>query len=33
MTQPLVDAIRMLVRAELIDHSGHGSVRRDERHF
>ena len=27
--QQLVDAIRMLVREEMIDHSGHGSVRRD----
>jgi L-fuculose-phosphate aldolase len=27
--QSLVDAIRMLERAEIIDHSGHGSVRRD----
>jgi ribulose-5-phosphate 4-epimerase/fuculose-1-phosphate aldolase len=27
--QQLVDAIRMLERAEIIDHSGHGSVRRD----
>ena len=25
----LVDAIRMLARAEIIDHSGHGSARRD----
>ncbi|MPY90011.1 MAG: class II aldolase/adducin family protein [Luteitalea sp.] len=27
--QQLVDAIRMLARAGIIDHSGHGSVRRD----
>jgi L-fuculose-phosphate aldolase len=27
--QRLVDAIRMLTRAEMIDHSGHGSARRD----
>jgi ribulose-5-phosphate 4-epimerase/fuculose-1-phosphate aldolase len=25
----LVDAIRMLARAEIVDHSGHGSIRRD----
>ena len=29
----LVDAIRMLTRAEMMDHSGHGSARRDERSF
>ena len=29
MKQQLVDAIRMLARAEIVDHSGHGSVRRD----
>ena len=33
MTTLLVDAIRMLERAELIDHSGHGSVRRDAGSF
>jgi ribulose-5-phosphate 4-epimerase/fuculose-1-phosphate aldolase len=27
--QRLVDAIRMLARAEIVDHSGHGSARRD----
>ena len=27
--QQLVDAIRMLARAEIVDHSGHGSARRD----
>jgi L-fuculose-phosphate aldolase len=31
--QELVDAIRMLARAELVDHSGHGSVRRDAESF
>lgn len=31
--QDLVDAIRMLTHAELIDHSGHGSIRRDENSF
>jgi L-fuculose-phosphate aldolase len=31
--QALVDAIRMLERADLIDHSGHCSVRRDARSF
>jgi ribulose-5-phosphate 4-epimerase/fuculose-1-phosphate aldolase len=30
---PLVDAIRMLARAEIVDHSGHGSVRRDAGSF
>jgi ribulose-5-phosphate 4-epimerase/fuculose-1-phosphate aldolase len=29
----LVDAIRMLTRAGMIDHSGHGSVRRDAHSF
>jgi L-fuculose-phosphate aldolase len=29
----LAEAIRMLVRAEIIDYSGHGSIRRDERSF
>lgn len=29
----LAEAIRMLERAELIDHSGHASARRDERSF
>jgi ribulose-5-phosphate 4-epimerase/fuculose-1-phosphate aldolase len=29
----LAEAIRILTHAELIDHSGHGSVRRDERSF
>jgi len=29
----LVDAIRMLTQAELVDYSGHGSVRRDEASF
>ena len=27
--QQLADAIRMLARAEIVDHSGHGSARRD----
>ena len=31
--QDLVDAIRMLERAGFIDHSGHGSVRRDADSF
>jgi Class II Aldolase and Adducin N-terminal domain len=31
--QQLVDAIRMLARANIVDHSGHGSVRRDDRSF
>lgn len=31
--QKLVDAIRMLERAEIIDHNGHCSIRRDERCF
>ena len=29
LRQQLVDAIRMLARAGIVDHSGHGSVRRD----
>jgi ribulose-5-phosphate 4-epimerase/fuculose-1-phosphate aldolase len=29
----LADAIRMLARAEIVDHSGHGSVRRDAGSF
>src|SRR5437660_1125974 len=29
----LVDAIRMLARASIVDHSGHGSARRDEQSF
>jgi L-fuculose-phosphate aldolase len=29
----LADAIRMLARAEIVDHSGHGSVRRDATSF
>ena len=33
VTGPLVDAIRMLTDAELIDYSGHGSVRRDAGSF
>ena len=31
--QELVDAIRMLERAEYIDHNGHCSVRRDASSF
>jgi len=31
--QQLADAIRMLARAEIVDHSGHGSARRDDRSF
>ncbi len=31
--QQLADAIRMLARAEIIDHSGHGSARRDRESF
>jgi ribulose-5-phosphate 4-epimerase/fuculose-1-phosphate aldolase len=31
--QQLVDAIRMLARAEIVDHSGHGSARRDALSF
>ena len=33
MKQPLVDAIRMLSRASIVDHSGHGSARRDRESF
>jgi L-fuculose-phosphate aldolase len=33
MIQLLVDSIRMLTRAEMIDHSGHCSARRDGRSF
>jgi L-fuculose-phosphate aldolase len=29
LKERLVDAIRMLARAEIVDHSGHGSTRRD----
>ena len=31
--QHLVDAVRMLARAEIVDHSGHGSARRDGESF
>jgi len=31
--QELVDAIRMLARAEIVDHSGHASARRDGQSF
>ena len=31
--QKLVDAIRMLERAEIIDHNGHCSIRRDANSF
>jgi L-ribulose-5-phosphate 4-epimerase len=31
--QQLVDAIRMLARANIVDHSGHGSARRDRESF
>jgi ribulose-5-phosphate 4-epimerase/fuculose-1-phosphate aldolase len=31
--QQLADAIRMLAHAEIVDHSGHGSVRRDPESF
>jgi ribulose-5-phosphate 4-epimerase/fuculose-1-phosphate aldolase len=31
--QQLVDAIRMLARANIVDHSGHGSARRDSESF
>ena len=31
--QQLADAIRMLARAEIVDHSGHGSARRDDTSF
>jgi L-ribulose-5-phosphate 4-epimerase len=33
VVRPLVDAIRMLSRAQIIDHSGHGSLRRDTESF
>jgi len=33
LVSPLVEAIRMLTHAELIDYSGHGSVRRDAGSF
>jgi L-fuculose-phosphate aldolase len=33
LMQGLVDAIRMLARADIIDHSGHGSLRRDGESF
>ncbi|HWK11828.1 MAG TPA: class II aldolase/adducin family protein [Vicinamibacterales bacterium] len=33
LVAPLVDAIRMLTREELIDYSGHGSLRRDSASF
>ena len=33
LKQQLVDAIRMLARAEIVDHSGHGSARRDAASF
>jgi ribulose-5-phosphate 4-epimerase/fuculose-1-phosphate aldolase len=33
LMQGLVDAIRMLARADIIDHSGHGSARRDGESF
>ena len=33
MKQQLVDAIRMLERLSIVDHSGHGSVRRDAASF
>ena len=33
MKQTLAEAIRMLERAQIIDHSGHGSLRRDARSF
>ena len=31
--QQLADAVRMLARAEIVDHSGHGSARRDAESF
>jgi len=31
--QQLADAIRMLARADIVDHSGHGSARRDGESF
>jgi L-fuculose-phosphate aldolase len=33
LKQQLVDAIRMLARADIVDHSGHGSARRDGESF
>jgi L-ribulose-5-phosphate 4-epimerase len=33
LKQLLVEAIRMLARAEIVDHSGHGSARRDSESF
>jgi L-fuculose-phosphate aldolase len=33
LKQQLADAIRMLARAEIVDHSGHGSARRDSASF
>jgi len=33
LTEQLVDAIRMLARANIVDHSGHGSARRDSESF
>src|SRR3982074_1046489 len=33
LQQQLVDAIRMLARADIVDHSGHGSARRDGESF
>ena len=33
LMQGLVDAVRMLARADIIDHSGHGSLRRDGESF
>jgi len=33
LKQQLADAIRMLARAEIVDHSGHGSARRDASSF
>ena len=33
MKQQLVDAIRMLERAQIIDHNGHCSARRDQSTF
>ena len=33
LKQDLVDAIRMLEKAEYIDHNGHCSARRDENSF
>jgi L-ribulose-5-phosphate 4-epimerase len=33
VTERLVDAIRMLARASIVDHSGHGSARRDGESF